>query len=75
MARDSMVPHTHNYVYGFTPIGKGMTPRLLNGVDSGKRNVSGGIYVYYIAQYDGSVEKDSIIKQTENVNQSSIALR
>ncbi len=71
MAGDGTVPHPHNYVYGFTPMGKEMPPRLLNGVDSGKRNVSGGIYVYDTAEYDGTAERDPSIDQAESVNQSS----
>lgn len=61
----------HNYVYGFTPEGKEMHPVLLNGKDSGKRNFSGGIYVYDTAEYDGKSESDPSINQIESVNKKS----
>lgn len=71
MAGDGTVSSPHNYVYGFTPKGKEMTPKLLNGTGAGKRNISGGIYVYDTAEYDGTVERDPSIDQAESVNQHS----
>lgn len=58
----------HNYVYGFTPTGKEMHPILLNGEDKGRRNYSGGIYVYDMSEYDGTSEIDSSAEQAETVN-------
>lgn len=58
----------NNYVFGFTPQGKEMKPSLLNGTYNGKRNVSGGIYVYDTAEDDGKAEIDSSLGQTENPN-------
>lgn len=71
MAGDGTVSNPHNYVYGFTPTGKEMIPKLLNGIDAGKRNISGGIYVYDTAEYDGTAERDPSINQAESVNQHS----
>lgn len=71
MAGDGTVSTPHNYVYGFTPTGKEMVPKLLNGIEAGKRNVSGGIYVYDTAEYDGTVESDPSINQAESANQHS----
>ena len=71
MAGDGTAAHPHNYVYGFTPTGKEMVPKLLNGIDSGKRNIPGGIYVYDTAEYDRTVERDPSIDQAESVNQHS----
>ena len=61
----------HNYVYGFTPQGKEMHPVLLNGRDDGRRNFSGGIYVYDTSEDDGKPEVDSSIKQLESVNKKN----
>lgn len=58
----------NNYVYGFTPAGQEMTPVLLNGTDTEKHNVLGGIYVYDTADDDGSSEIDSSLNQAETVN-------
>lgn len=71
MAGDGTAAHPHNYVYGFTPMGKEMKPELLNGIDSGKRNISGGIYVYDTAEYDETAERDPSVGQAESVNQHS----
>ena len=58
----------HNYVFGFTPEGKEMTPSMLNGVYDGRRNISGGIYIYDTSEYDGTTEEDASIDQAETVN-------
>ena len=58
----------NNYVYGFTPNGKEMCPALINGKQDGKRNHSGGIYVYDTEEDDGEMEPDSSIDQAESVN-------
>lgn len=71
MAGDGTMANPHNYVYGFTPSGKEMTPTLLNGQYTGKKNVSGGIYVYDTADDDGSTEPDSSINQAESLNKTS----
>lgn len=55
-----------NFVFGFTPAGKEMTPVLLNGSDGGKRNFPDGIYVYDTADDDGTVEMDPSARQEEN---------
>ena len=55
-----------NFVFGFTPAGKEMTPVLLNGKDNGKRNFPDGIYVYDTADDDGTVERDPSARQQEN---------
>lgn len=68
MGGDGTQKNPHNYVYGFTPEGKEMHPLLLNGQDNGKRNFSGGIYVYDTADDDGMQEDDSSIDQKEKVN-------
>ena len=61
----------HNYVYGFTPTGKEMTPVLLNGDYTYKRNLSGAIYVYDTSEYDGTKEKDNSVEQRESPNTKS----
>ena len=71
MGGNGRTNNPHNYVYGFTPSGKEMRPVLLNGEDDGKRNISGGIYVYNTADDDGTAEADSSIDQTESVNKNS----
>ena len=71
MAGDGTTTNPHNYVYGFTPSGKEMTPTLLNGIYAGKKNVSGGIYIYDTADDDGSAEPDSSINQVESPNKTS----
>jgi hypothetical protein len=71
MAGDGTVPNPHNYVFGFTPTGKEMTPSLLNGVYKGDRNISGGIYVYDTSEDDGSAEIDPSVNQAESVNKVS----
>ena len=48
-----------------------MTPTLLNGIYAGKKNVSGGIYIYDTADDDGSAEPDSSINQVESPNKTS----
>ncbi len=55
-----------NFVFGFTPAGKEMTPVLLNGKDNGKRNFPDGIYVYDTADSDGTPERDPSARQQEN---------
>lgn len=55
-----------NYVFGFTPAGKEMTPVLLNGSDGGKRNFPDGIYVYDTAADSGILERDPSARQPEN---------
>ena len=71
MAGEGSGRNPHNYVFGFTPSGKEMTPKLLNGPDSGRRNFSGGIYVYDTAEYDGSSEADPSLHQSESVNKTA----
>ncbi len=71
MAGEGTGSSPHNYVFGFTPSGKEMTPRLLNGIDSGRRNFSGGIYVYDTSEDDGTTEPDISLNQAESVNQKS----
>lgn len=71
MAGDGTQSNPHNFVYGFTPTGKEMKPTLLNGTSTGRRNVSGGIYVYNTADDDGTTEPDSSINQTETTNKMS----
>lgn len=68
MGGDGTRANPKNYVFGFTPEGKEMTPILLNGKDTGNRNVSGGIYVYDTADDDGVGEIDSSINQEETTN-------
>ena len=60
----------HNYVYGFTPEGKAMHPVMINGEDNGRHNISGGIYVYDTAEYDGTPEVDPSINQIESINKN-----
>lgn len=57
-----------NFVFGFTPAGKEMTPVLLNGSDGGKRNFPDGIYVYDTAADDGTLEMDPSARQKESVS-------
>lgn len=71
MGGDGNMANPHNYVYGFTPSGKEMIPRLLNGVYAGKKNISGGIYVYDTADDDGKAEIDPSIHQAETRNKTS----
>lgn len=71
MAGEGGGSNPHNYVFGFTPSGKEMTPKLLNGIDSGRRNYSGGIYVYDTAENDGTSEVDSSLHQSETINKTS----
>ncbi len=62
--------NTNNYVFGFTPDGKEMTPSLINGRYDGNRNVPGGIYVYDMGEYDGTKEIEDSINQRETVNKN-----
>lgn len=71
MAGDGTRNNPHNYVYGFTPYGKEMSPILLNGTDADARNISGGIYVYDTATDDGIAEIDSSINQKETKNKKN----
>ena len=68
MGGPGTIDNPHNYVFGFTPEGKEMHPVMLNGKDNEKHNVSGGIYVYDTAEYDGTPETDSSIDQIESIN-------
>lgn len=71
MGGDGTMINPHNYVYGFTPSGKEMIPTLLNGKYTGKKNISGGIYVYDTADDNGSAEPDSSVNQAESPNKMS----
>ena len=71
MAGEERGSNPNNYVFGFTPSGKEMTPTLLNGIDSGRRNFSGGIYVYDTSDNDGTTEPGPSLNQKESVNQNS----
>ena len=71
MGGDGRTKSPNNYVYGFSPDGKEMHPTLLNGKDKERHNVSGGLYVYNTADYDGSTEIDAGFDQTESENKHS----
>ena len=45
-----------------------MSPKLLNEIDSGRRNFSGGIYT---AVYDGSSEVDPSLNQFKSIHKTS----
>lgn len=60
--------NAHNYVFGSTPEGRELHPKLLDGSVPEERNLSGAIYVYDTSEYDGSTEIDSSIDQAETVN-------
>ena len=59
---------SHNYVFGFTPEGRGMLPKLLDGSTPNANNISGAIYVYDTSDFDCRAEIDPGINQTETVN-------
>lgn len=70
MGGDGTDPDKNNCVYGFTPMGKEMVPKLLNGTNSKKTNLPGGIYVYDTSEYDGTTERDPRADQKESPNSS-----
>ncbi len=60
--------NTHNYVFGFTPEGKEMPLRLIDGSRPENRNTSGAVYVYDTSDYDGTTEEDQSVNQKEKPN-------
>lgn len=70
MGGDGQKKNPNNYVYGFSPNGKELSPLLLNGEDASKRNVCGGIYVYDTASDDGQTEIDPSADQMKSVNKN-----
>lgn len=61
----------NSYVFGFTPSGKKIASTLLNGVNSGRKNLSDGIYAYDTSTDDGTTGPGPSLKQKETINQNS----
>ena len=57
----------NSYVYGFSPSGKELTPKLINGVGN-SLSVPGGIYVYSTGEKDICGEADKRLNQEHTKN-------
>lgn len=68
MGGDGEREKVNSYVYGFNRCGKELIPRLINGDDTKTNNVSGGIYLYDLAQDDGGMGCDTSIQQSKTEN-------
>ena len=62
-------PEGNSYVYGFSPSGKELTPRLINGFGS-ELNIPGGIYVYHTDEKNMHGEADRRLNQEHTKNKN-----
>ncbi len=62
-------PEGNSYVYGFSPSGKELCPKLINGIGS-ELNITGGIYVYHTDEKDMHGEADRRLNQEHTKNKN-----
>lgn len=62
-------PEGNSYVYGFSPSGKELSPKLINGIGS-ELNIPGGIYVYHTDEKDMHGEADRRLNQEHTKNKN-----